>query len=43
MYILDFLRSRGIWFETLLHRPACSAAKLRGASTSPAAMSAKPC
>jgi Ala-tRNA(Pro) deacylase len=30
MYVLDFLQSRGIWFETLLHRPACSAAKLAG-------------
>ena len=28
MYVLDFLRSRGIWFEALLHRPASSAAKL---------------
>jgi len=30
MYVLDFLRSRGVWFETLLHRPASSSAKLAG-------------
>jgi len=30
MYVLDFLRSRGIWFETLLHRPASSSAKRAG-------------
>ena len=30
MYVLDYLRSRGIWFETLLHRPASSSAKLAG-------------
>ena len=27
MYIQDFLRSRGIWFETLLYQPASSSAK----------------
>jgi Ala-tRNA(Pro) deacylase len=30
MYVLDFLRSRGIWFETLLHRPASSSTKRAG-------------
>ena len=30
MYVLDFLRSRGVWFETLLHRPASSSAKRAG-------------
>jgi Ala-tRNA(Pro) deacylase len=27
MYILDFLRSRDVWFEALLYRPASSSAK----------------
>ena len=27
MYVLDFLRSRGVWFEALLHRPASSSTK----------------
>jgi Ala-tRNA(Pro) deacylase len=27
MYIHDFLRSRGVWFEALLHQPASSSAK----------------
>jgi Ala-tRNA(Pro) deacylase len=27
MYILDFLRSRDVWFEALLHHPASSSAK----------------
>jgi Ala-tRNA(Pro) deacylase len=27
MYVLDFLRSRGVWFEALLHRPATSSTK----------------
>jgi Ala-tRNA(Pro) deacylase len=27
MYIHDFLRSRGVWFETLLYQPASSSAK----------------
>ena len=27
MYIVDFLQSRGIGFETLLHRPAFSATR----------------
>jgi Ala-tRNA(Pro) deacylase len=30
MYVLDYLRSRGVWFETLLHRPASSSAKRAG-------------
>jgi Ala-tRNA(Pro) deacylase len=32
MYIHDFLRSRGVWFETLLYQPAsCSAKRARNA------------
>jgi Ala-tRNA(Pro) deacylase len=27
MYVLDFVRSRGVWFEALLHRPASSSTK----------------
>jgi Ala-tRNA(Pro) deacylase len=27
MYIVDFLRSRGVWYEALLHRPASSSTK----------------
>ena len=27
MYIHDFLRSRGVWFEALLYQPASSSAK----------------
>ncbi len=27
MYVRDFLRSRGVWFETLLYRPASSSTK----------------
>jgi Ala-tRNA(Pro) deacylase len=27
VYILDFLRSKGVWFEGLLHQPASSSAK----------------
>jgi Ala-tRNA(Pro) deacylase len=30
MYVLDFLRSRGVWFEAILHRPACSSTKRAG-------------
>ncbi len=30
MYVLDFLRSRGVWFEALLHRPASSSTKRAG-------------
>lgn len=30
MYVLDFLRSRGIWFESLLHPPAASSTKRAG-------------
>jgi len=27
MYVLDFLRSHGVWFEALVHRPASSSTK----------------
>ncbi len=30
MYVVDFLRSRGVWFESLLHRPASSSTKRAG-------------
>ena len=30
MYVLDFLRSHGVWFEALLHRPVSSSAKRAG-------------
>ena len=30
MYVLDFLRSRGVWFEAFLHQPASSSAKRAG-------------
>jgi Ala-tRNA(Pro) deacylase len=30
MYVHDFLRSRGVWFESLLHRPASSSTKRAG-------------
>ena len=30
MYIVDFLRSRGVWYESLLHRPASSSTKRAG-------------
>ena len=30
MYVLDFLRSRGVWFEALLHHPASSSTKRAG-------------
>jgi Ala-tRNA(Pro) deacylase len=30
MYVLDFLRGRGVWFEALLHRPASSSTKRAG-------------
>ena len=30
MYVLDFLRSQGVWFEPLLHRPVSSSAKRAG-------------
>ena len=30
MYIFDYLKSRGVWFETLLHQPASAAAKRAG-------------
>lgn len=30
MYIIDFLRSRGVWYESLLHRPATSSTRRAG-------------
>ena len=30
MYVHDFLRSHGVWFEALLHRPVSSSAKRAG-------------
>ena len=30
MYVVDFVRDRSVWFETLLHRPASSATRLAG-------------
>jgi Ala-tRNA(Pro) deacylase len=30
MYIVDFLRSRGVWYEALLHKPASSSTKRAG-------------
>jgi Ala-tRNA(Pro) deacylase len=30
MYVLDFLRSHGVWFEALLHQPASSSTKRAG-------------
>jgi Ala-tRNA(Pro) deacylase len=30
MYVLDFLRSHGVWFEALLHRPVSSSTKRAG-------------
>ncbi len=30
MYVLDYLRGRGVWFEPLLHRPASSSTKRAG-------------
>ena len=30
MYVVDYLRSRRVWFETFLHRPASSATRLAG-------------
>jgi Ala-tRNA(Pro) deacylase len=27
MYVLDFLRSHGVWYEALLHRPAATSTK----------------
>jgi Ala-tRNA(Pro) deacylase len=41
MYICDFLRSRGVWFETLLHRPASSSTKLAGSIHEPGRRVAK--
>jgi Ala-tRNA(Pro) deacylase len=41
MYILDFLRSHGIWFEALLHQPASSSAKRAGNAHVPGGRVAK--
>ncbi len=41
MYICDFLRSRGVWFEPLLHRPASSSTKLAGSIHEPGRRVAK--
>ncbi|MGO9468974.1 MAG: aminoacyl-tRNA deacylase [Isosphaeraceae bacterium] len=30
MYIIDFLQSRGVWYESLLYRPASSSARRAG-------------
>jgi Ala-tRNA(Pro) deacylase len=30
MYVLDFLRNRGVWFEALLHSPAFSSTRRAG-------------
>ena len=30
MYVVDFLRTRPVWFETFFHRPASSATRLAG-------------
>jgi Ala-tRNA(Pro) deacylase len=30
MYVVEFLRGRRVWFETFLHHPASSAARLAG-------------
>ncbi len=30
MYVVDFLRTRRVWFETFFHRPASSATRLAG-------------
>jgi Ala-tRNA(Pro) deacylase len=30
MYVLDYLRGHGVWFEALIHRPASSSAKRAG-------------
>jgi len=41
MYILDFLRSRGVWFEALLYQPASSSAKRAGNAHVPGCRVAK--
>jgi Ala-tRNA(Pro) deacylase len=41
MYVLDFLRSRGVWFEELLHQPASSSAKRAGNAHVPGSRVAK--
>ncbi len=41
MYVLDFLRSRGVWFEALLHQPASSSAKRAGNAHVPGSRVAK--
>lgn len=35
MYVVDFLRSRRVWFQTFLHHPASSAARLAGTAHIP--------
>jgi Ala-tRNA(Pro) deacylase len=41
MYVLDFLRSRGVWFESLLYRPASSSTKRAGSVHVPGCRVAK--
>jgi Ala-tRNA(Pro) deacylase len=41
MYVLDFLRSRGVWFESLLHRPASSSTRRAGSVHVPGGSVAK--
>jgi Ala-tRNA(Pro) deacylase len=41
MYVVDFLRSRRVWFETFLHQPASSAARLAGSAHIPGRTVAK--
>jgi len=41
MYIIDFLRSRGVWYEALLHRPASSSTKRAGSVHAPGRKVAK--
>jgi Ala-tRNA(Pro) deacylase len=41
MYIVEFLRSRGVWYEALLHRPASSSAKRAGSVHVPGRQVAK--
>lgn len=35
MYVVDFLRDRRVWFETFLHHPATTAARLAGSAHIP--------
>jgi len=41
MYIIDFLRSRGVWHEVLLYRPASSSARRAGSAHVPGRKVAK--